>query len=88
MLPEYVRAEKIGEGTSGPGECFPYYKDCPRSIFKTGATKRYSAEEAEQHNDAHHQQADVDGEHDAVVHLQENEINDINGMATDERFRM
>lgn len=41
MLPEYVLAEKVGEGSSGPGECFPYYKDCPRSIFRTNTSKRY-----------------------------------------------
>lgn len=35
LLTEYVKAERIGQGTHGPGECFPYYKDCPRSIFKT-----------------------------------------------------
>uniref|UniRef100_A0A182WWW0 Uncharacterized protein n=1 Tax=Anopheles quadriannulatus TaxID=34691 RepID=A0A182WWW0_ANOQN len=34
-LEEYVTAEKIGRGQDGPGECFPYYKDCPRSLFRS-----------------------------------------------------
>lgn len=33
-LDEYVSAENIGKGKSGPGECFPYYKDCPKSLFR------------------------------------------------------
>ncbi|XP_055382666.1 uncharacterized protein LOC129612884 [Condylostylus longicornis] len=32
---EYVEAEEIGKGNIKPGECFPYYKNCPKSIFKT-----------------------------------------------------
>ncbi|XP_031617175.1 uncharacterized protein LOC116337032 [Contarinia nasturtii] len=36
LLTEYVTAQQIGEGTVGPGECFPYYKKCPKSIFKSG----------------------------------------------------
>lgn len=36
MLTEYVTAQQIGEGKIGPGECFPYYKKCPKSIFKNG----------------------------------------------------
>ncbi|XP_062550950.1 uncharacterized protein LOC134215870 [Armigeres subalbatus] len=35
-LDEYVSAENIGKGESGPGECFPYYKDCPKSLFRMG----------------------------------------------------
>lgn len=38
-LDEYVSAERTGEGTEGPGECFPYYKDCPRSLFKIQKNK-------------------------------------------------
>ncbi|XP_058067248.1 uncharacterized protein LOC131216710 [Anopheles bellator] len=34
-LDEYVMAEKVGRGQDGPGECFPYYKDCPRSLFRS-----------------------------------------------------
>lgn len=37
MLTEYVTAQRIGEGKHGPGECFPYYKKCPKSIFKMNA---------------------------------------------------
>ncbi|XP_065077759.1 uncharacterized protein LOC135700990 [Ochlerotatus camptorhynchus] len=33
-LDEYVSAENIGKGKSGPGECFPYYKACPKSLFR------------------------------------------------------
>ncbi|XP_055532114.1 uncharacterized protein LOC129722566 [Wyeomyia smithii] len=47
-LGEYVSAENIGRGKTGPGECFPYYKDCPRSLFRTPSDfqKRYSADES------------------------------------------
>ncbi|XP_055625287.1 uncharacterized protein LOC129767976 [Toxorhynchites rutilus septentrionalis] len=34
FIPEYVSAENIGKGKAGPGECFPYYKDCPKSLFR------------------------------------------------------
>ncbi|KAJ8926024.1 hypothetical protein NQ315_009879 [Exocentrus adspersus] len=34
MLHEYVEAENAGTGTlDTPGECWPYMKDCPRSLF-------------------------------------------------------
>ncbi|XP_060660290.1 uncharacterized protein LOC132794072 [Drosophila nasuta] len=43
LIPEYVRAQHVGEGKQAPGECFPYYKACPKSIFKALANK-YSAQ--------------------------------------------
>lgn len=43
LIPEYVRAQRVGEGKQAPGECFPYYKGCPKSIFKALANK-YSAQ--------------------------------------------
>ncbi|ALC44419.1 CG7201 [Drosophila busckii] len=45
LIPEYVRAQRVGEGKQAPGECFPYYKACPKSIFKALANK-YSAQSA------------------------------------------
>lgn len=39
LIPEYVRAQRVGEGKQAPGECFPYYKACPKSIFKALASK-------------------------------------------------
>ncbi|EDW72778.1 uncharacterized protein Dwil_GK17001 [Drosophila willistoni] len=39
LLPEYVQAQHVGEGKQAPGECFPYYKACPKSIFKALASK-------------------------------------------------
>lgn len=39
LLVEYVEAERVGQGTHGPGECFPYYKECPRSFFKSPSHK-------------------------------------------------
>ncbi|XP_058458965.1 uncharacterized protein LOC131435286 [Malaya genurostris] len=36
-LQEYVSAENIGKGQSGPGECFPFFKDCPKSLFRTSS---------------------------------------------------
>lgn len=37
LLTEYVIAQQIGEGKRRPGECFPYFKKCPRSIFRGAA---------------------------------------------------
>ncbi|CAH1364789.1 uncharacterized protein [Tenebrio molitor] len=33
MLDEYVEAENAGRGKSGSSECWPYMKDCPKSLF-------------------------------------------------------
>lgn len=34
MLKEYVEAENAGSGKfGGPSECWPYMKDCPKSLF-------------------------------------------------------
>lgn len=34
LLQEYVQAENAGRGKPGsPGECWPYIKDCPKSLF-------------------------------------------------------
>lgn len=34
MLSEYVEAENAGSGKGGgPAECWPYMKDCPKSLF-------------------------------------------------------
>lgn len=33
-LNEYVEAEQAGSGQyGGPAECWPYMKDCPKSLF-------------------------------------------------------
>ncbi|XP_055912816.1 uncharacterized protein LOC129946593 [Eupeodes corollae] len=55
LIPEYVKAQEIGEGKEVPGECFPYYKGCPKSIFKALITKKYSNEE---HSEYHEQEAE------------------------------
>lgn len=39
LMNEYVSAEKMGKGEISPGECFPYYKECPKSLFRNGAHK-------------------------------------------------
>lgn len=34
LLQEYIEAENAGKGKPGsPGECWPYIKDCPKSLF-------------------------------------------------------
>lgn len=34
LMQDYVEAEKAGRGVNGgPAECWPYMKDCPKSIF-------------------------------------------------------
>ncbi|XP_022213892.2 uncharacterized protein LOC111068604 [Drosophila obscura] len=39
LVPDYVQAQRMGEGKQAPGECFPYFKACPKSIFKALANK-------------------------------------------------
>ncbi|KNC29220.1 hypothetical protein FF38_01407, partial [Lucilia cuprina] len=41
LIPEYVTAQEIGEGRTAPGECFPYHKECPKSVFKVLQTHKY-----------------------------------------------
>ncbi|KAK3923754.1 Transmembrane and immunoglobulin domain-containing protein 1 [Frankliniella fusca] len=41
LLPEYVQAERAG---AGDGECWPYFRDCPKSIFRPPRKDMYSAE--------------------------------------------
>ncbi|XP_053675914.1 uncharacterized protein LOC128726149 [Anopheles nili] len=48
-LDEYVTAEKIGRGQDGPGECFPYYKDCPRSLFRSSNNFQHMYREQQEH---------------------------------------
>nr|CAD7449816.1 unnamed protein product [Timema bartmani] len=36
ILEEYVAAERTGQGD---GECWPYYKDCPKSLFLANNNK-------------------------------------------------
>ncbi|CAD7003384.1 unnamed protein product [Ceratitis capitata] len=47
LIPDYVRAQEIGEGRVAPGECFPYYKDCPKSIFRATQKDKYSVSQTE-----------------------------------------
>ncbi|KAF5280297.1 hypothetical protein FQR65_LT03106 [Abscondita terminalis] len=35
LLLEYVEAENAGKGKSGASECWPYMKDCPKSLFES-----------------------------------------------------
>nr|XP_022903328.1 uncharacterized protein LOC111415735 isoform X2 [Onthophagus taurus] len=57
LLNEYVEAEKSGRGTKdSPGECWPYLKDCPKSLFLPKHNK-YSEELDENDNEID------DGEH-------------------------
>lgn len=43
-MDEYVTAERIGSGELGPGECFPYFKECPRSLFSGAVKNKYVPE--------------------------------------------
>uniref|UniRef100_A0AAG5D3Z3 Secreted peptide n=1 Tax=Anopheles atroparvus TaxID=41427 RepID=A0AAG5D3Z3_ANOAO len=47
-LEEYVTAEKIGRGQDGPGECFPYYKDCPKSLFRASNAFQHRYQQQDQ----------------------------------------
>ncbi|KAJ1521585.1 hypothetical protein ONE63_003237 [Megalurothrips usitatus] len=40
VMDEYVRAERAG---AGDGECWPYFKDCPKSIFRPPRRNMYSS---------------------------------------------
>ncbi|CAH0551026.1 unnamed protein product [Brassicogethes aeneus] len=45
MLKEYVEAENAGSGKmGGPAECWPYMKDCPKSLFLPKHNKYRSGE--------------------------------------------
>ncbi|XP_045460175.1 uncharacterized protein LOC123670692 [Harmonia axyridis] len=49
ILSEYVDAENNGKGKfGGPSECWPYMKDCPKSLFAPSRHNHYSG--AEQDN--------------------------------------
>ncbi|XP_059620734.1 uncharacterized protein LOC132264516 [Phlebotomus argentipes] len=57
LLDEYVTAQRVGEGVLGPGECFPYYKKCPKSIFRSSIDHKYQnykEEESSVENEVHH----------------------------------
>ncbi|XP_052131959.1 uncharacterized protein LOC113202713 [Frankliniella occidentalis] len=41
LLPEYVQAERAG---AGDGECWPYFRDCPKSIFRPPRKDMYTAD--------------------------------------------
>ncbi|KAL3287833.1 hypothetical protein HHI36_002291 [Cryptolaemus montrouzieri] len=43
ILTEYIDAEKAGKGKAGnPSECWPYMKDCPKSLFSPQRHDYYS----------------------------------------------
>uniref|UniRef100_A0A182SE02 Uncharacterized protein n=1 Tax=Anopheles maculatus TaxID=74869 RepID=A0A182SE02_9DIPT len=68
-LDEYVTAEKVGRGQDGPGECFPYYKDCPRSLFRSSNNPQHMYQQPEQR----HRPSDIDRDVDDEEHF-DNEI--------------
>jgi len=41
MLEEYVNAERAGQ-ENGHGECWRYYKACPKSLFMSSQENKYS----------------------------------------------
>uniref|UniRef100_A0A182P480 Uncharacterized protein n=1 Tax=Anopheles epiroticus TaxID=199890 RepID=A0A182P480_9DIPT len=61
-LDEYVTAEKIGRGQDGPGECFPYYKDCPRSLFRSSNNFQHMYQQPEHRHQPSDTERDVDDE--------------------------
>ncbi|CRK95453.1 CLUMA_CG008922, isoform A [Clunio marinus] len=50
LLSEYVEAEKMGKEVS---ECLPYYKQCPKSIFKSSSISSMTRNNAFTINSAH-----------------------------------
>ncbi|KAJ4435375.1 hypothetical protein ANN_17989 [Periplaneta americana] len=46
VLEEYVNAERAGQ-EHGHGECWRYYKACPKSLFLTSQENKYSKEAAD-----------------------------------------
>ncbi|XP_026742652.1 uncharacterized protein LOC113504514 isoform X1 [Trichoplusia ni] len=63
LLDEYVQAQKAGEAG---GECWPYYRLCPKSIFQS--SNKYSKEAEEIHRRQEH------------VNVEENKIEDVQAM--------
>ncbi|XP_050335291.1 uncharacterized protein LOC126762525 [Bactrocera neohumeralis] len=51
LIPEYVRAQEVGEGRKAPGECFPYYKECPKSIFRETQKDKYSESQTDDYDE-------------------------------------
>jgi hypothetical protein len=41
ILEEYVNAERAGQ-ENGHGECWRYYKACPKSLFMSSQENKYS----------------------------------------------
>ncbi|PZC83837.1 hypothetical protein B5X24_HaOG206994 [Helicoverpa armigera] len=50
LLEEYVEAQKAGEGN---GECWPYYRLCPKSIFQS--SNKYSQDAEDVHRRQEHE---------------------------------
>ncbi|XP_049541794.1 uncharacterized protein LOC125955023 [Anopheles darlingi] len=64
-LDEYVMAEKVGRGQDGPGECFPYFKDCPRSLFRSAHNFQHKYQEPEQQHSNSERTTNRPEEHDS-----------------------
>ncbi|KAL1373764.1 hypothetical protein pipiens_018467 [Culex pipiens pipiens] len=71
-LDEYVSAEQIGKGTAGPGECFPYYKDCPKSLFRVA--NNFQKQQQHHYTEADPTVEDSEGLYDEIY---ENSIDDL-----------
>lgn len=55
-LSEYVKAERLG---LEQGECFPYYKDCPKSLFSHPSKNKYVNNHEEEEEDFNAEENEV-----------------------------
>nr|CAD7198719.1 unnamed protein product [Timema douglasi] len=69
ILEEYVAAERTGQGD---GECWPYYKDCPKSLFMASNNK-YSEDAA--HKDEEQENENEIDSRTSKVTLDSSELN-------------
>ena len=71
-LDEYVLAENIGKGKQSPGECFPYYKECPKSLFRMSNAYHENISDHEDNVDSRPHDMDLVKEN--IVDLKTNDI--------------
>ncbi|XP_067612673.1 uncharacterized protein [Eurosta solidaginis] len=67
LIPEYVNAQEIGEGRKPPGECFPYYKGCSKSIFRTAENNKYSASHMGEYGKSHENEVIAQNHHTKLL---------------------
>ncbi|XP_026685435.1 uncharacterized protein LOC103517599 [Diaphorina citri] len=66
LMSDYVAAEKKGSST---GECWPYFKECPKSLFQSSSHNKYSENSTE--GDIEVEENEIREEEEEEVHADE-----------------